>query len=79
MSEKKGVSIQILPKGLFVHSNGGFKNIEQTEKMYNTVYDFLKKNNLSICVIDDKLEFIPIGIVVKRKKSFFGRFFSNNA
>lgn len=75
MSEEKGVSIQILPKGLFVHANGGFKNIEQTEKMYSIVYEYLKKNKLSICVIGDKLEFVFESYHIKPRKSFFSRFF----
>ena len=75
MSEEKKVSIQILPKGLFVHANGGFKNIDQTEKMYDTIYDFMNKNKVSICVVGDKLEFVPVSVIVKRKKSFLSRLF----
>ena len=75
MSEEKRVLVQILPKGLFVHANGGFKNINETEKMYNTIYEFMSKNKVSICVVGDKLEFVPVSVIIKRKRSFLSRFF----
>lgn len=68
---KGTASYQVTPKGLFIISNGGFENYEQTKELYSKIVEYLKENNLSITVINDELEFIKI----VNPKSLFSRMF----